>query len=139
MPAMPSARVDSSVELRLVVPGADAVSLPVTLRYSAKDPYAVQALFAGDDVAVEWVFGRDLLVDSLDRPSGEGDVQVWPAVRGGARLVMISLSSPDGQAVLEGDAADIEAFLSRTLAMVPAGSESTLLDLDGEIAALLAA
>ena len=46
---------------------------------------------------------------------------------------------PDGQAVLEGDAADIEAFLARTLAIVPAGSESLLLDLDGEIEALLAA
>src|SRR5918912_1490995 len=108
----PHVDVEASVQLRLVVADADAVPLPVSLRYSATDPYAVRAVFSGDGMEVEWVFARDLL--------------------------MISLTSPDGQAVLEATAGDVRDFLDRTAAVVPDGEESAHLDLDAALARLLA-
>src|SRR3954470_23236085 len=134
----PHVDVEASVQLRLVVADADAVPLPVSLRYSASDPYAVRAVFSGDGMEVEWVFARDLLRSGLTSPVGEGDVHVWPSWGTGPELLMISLPSPDGQAVLEAGAQDVRAFLDRTTAVVREGDESEHLDLDAALARLLA-
>jgi len=134
----PRVDVESSVQLRLVVADADAVPLPVSLRYSAADPYAVRAVFSGDGMEVEWVFARDLLRTGLASPVGDGDVHVWPSWGTGRELLMISLTSPDGQAVLEASATDVRSFLDRTAAVVPDGDESAHLDLDAALARLLA-
>lgn len=128
--------VDTEVELRLVVPDAGTVPLRVALRYGVDDPFAVTASFAGDGMTIEWVFARDLLIGGLERPCGEGDVHVWPSWGSGRDLVLISLTSPDGQAVLEGDADVLRAFLARTLELVPAGGESAYVNVDAELAAL---
>lgn len=133
----PQADVEASVQLRLVVADADAVPLPVSLRYSANDPYAVRAVFSGDGMEVEWVFARDLLRTGLTTPIGDGDVHVWPSWGTGRELLMISLTSPDGQAVLEAAAADVRSFLDRTAVVVPDGDESSHLDLDTTLARLL--
>ena len=134
----PHVDVEASVQLRLVVADADAVPLPVSLRYAATDPYAVRAVFSGDGMEVEWVFARDLLRTGLTKPVGEGDVHVWPSWGTGRELLMISLTSPDGQAVLEAGAQDVRGFLDRTTAVVPDGEESSHLDLDAALARLLA-
>jgi sporulation and cell division protein SsgA len=134
----PQVDVEASVQLRLVVADADAVPLPVSLRYSAADPYAVRAVFSGDGMEVEWVFARDLLRTGLATPIGDGDVHVWPSWGTGRELVMISLTSPDGQAVLEASADDVRTFLDRTAAVVPDGEESLYLDLDAAVTRLLA-
>lgn len=128
--------VDAEVELRLVVPDAGTVPLRVALRYGIDDPFAVTAAFAGDGMTIEWVFARDLLLNGLEQPSGEGDVHVWPSWGSGRDLVLLSLSSPDGQAVLEADAADLRSFLDRTTALVPLGGESRHVDVDAELASL---
>ncbi|MFI7588833.1 SsgA family sporulation/cell division regulator [Spongisporangium articulatum] len=133
----PQVDVEASVQLRLVVADADAVPLPVSLRYSAADPYAVRAVFSGDGMEVEWVFARDLLRTGLVTPIGDGDVHVWPSWGTGRELVMISLTSPDGQAVLEAAADDVRTFLDRTALVVPDGEESLYLDLDAAVARLL--
>lgn len=138
MSPTPHADVDAAVELRLVVPDADAVSLPVDLRYSITDPFAVTVAFSGDDVTVEWVFARELLLTGLEHPCGDGDVHVWPSWRAGQDLVLIALSSPDGRAVLEADAADLRSFLDATIQLVRPGTETDHVDLDAAIAALLA-
>ena len=134
----PQVDVEASVQLRLVVADADAVPLPVSLRYSAADPYAVRAVFSGDGMEVEWVFARDLLRTGLASPIGDGDVHVWPSWGTGRELVMISLTSPDGQAVLEAAADDVRTFLDRTAAVVPDGEEGLYLDLDAAVVRLLA-
>ncbi len=134
----PHVDVEASVQLRLVVADADAVPLPVSLRYSAADPYAVRAVFSGDGMEVEWVFARDLLRRGLSAPIGDGDDHVWPSWGTGRELLMISLTSPDGQAVLEAGAEDVRVFLDRTAAVVPDGEESLYLDLDAAVARLLA-
>jgi len=133
----PHMDVEAAVQLRLVVADADAVPLPVNLRYSATDPYAVRAVFSGDGMEVEWVFARDLLRQGLSNPTGDGDVHVWPSWGTGRELLMISLTSPDGQAVLEASADDVRSFLDRTTAVVPDGQESDFLDLDAALSRLL--
>ena len=50
----------------------------------------------------------------------------------------VALSSPSGQALLEADRMLISTFLEATFSLVPAGTESDLLDLDGELMLLLA-
>jgi hypothetical protein len=134
----PHMDVEAAVQLRLVVAEADAVPLPVSLRYSAADPYAVRAVFSGDGMEVEWVFARELLRNGLTHPVGDGDVHVWPSWGTGRELLMISLSSPDGQAVLEAGAEDVRSFLDRTTVVVPDGKESGYLDLEAALARLLA-
>jgi hypothetical protein len=132
----PHVDVEASVQLRLVVADTDAVPLPVSLRYSAADPYAVRAVFSGDGMEVEWVFARELLRSGLSAPVGDGDVHVWPSWGTGRELLMISLTSPDGQAVLEASAEDVRAFLDRTTAVVSDGDESKYLDLDAALTRL---
>ncbi|NLT56607.1 MAG: SsgA family sporulation/cell division regulator [Actinomycetales bacterium] len=134
----PHMDVEAAVQLRLVVADADAVPLPVSLRYSSADPYAVRAVFSGDGMEVEWVFARELLRTGLTCPVGDGDVHVWPSWGTGRELLMISLSSPDGQAVLEAGAEDVRSFLDRTTLVVPDGEESGYLDMDAALARLLA-
>ncbi len=136
MTARPTA-IAAEVELRLVMPHTAKVPVAVDLGYDVEDPFAVTAAFRGDEGTVEWVFARDLLHDGLDRPSGEGDVQVWPGVEDGREVVLVSLNSPDGHAVLEADACDLRSFLTRTLDLVPAGSEGSYLHVEDELASLL--
>lgn len=126
--------VKVSAQTYLVV---DDVScpLPVSLRYSASDPYAVHMIFTGDVDDIEWMFSRDLLRTGLSTPTGDGDVHVWPSWGTGRELLMISLTSPDGQAVLQLDADDVRLFLDRTAAVVPYGEESV--DMESELAILL--
>ena len=128
--------VDVEVTLRLVVADAGPVPLQVSLRYSAQDPYAVRAVFRGGDAAVEWVFARDLLVTGLREASGLGDVHVWPSRGPEGDIVVISLSSPDGRAVLHADADDMRRFVARTVRVVAPGTEEMHLDLDDVIARL---
>jgi hypothetical protein len=133
----PHVDVESTIKLRLIeFSDTDAVPLSVSLRYSAADPYAVSAVFNCDGMAVEWVFARDLLRDGLSAPIGDGDVRVWPSWGIGRKLVMISLTSPDGQAVLEANVKDVRDFLKRTIAVVPEGGETAHLDVDAALARL---
>ncbi|ROP26603.1 SsgA family sporulation/cell division regulator [Pseudokineococcus lusitanus] len=134
--------VEVPVDLRLVSPEGDAVALPVTLRYTSDDPFAVTVAFgtgadAGADV--QWVFARELLLAGLDAASGDGDVRVWPAADGRPDTTCVALSSPDGRALLEASTSDLRAFVVRTLAVVPRGGESRCMDLDAEIGHLLTA
>ena len=89
--------------------------------------------------AISWVIARDLLHDGLLAEAGVGDVRVWPQAwhDGDPEMVLIELRSPDGQATLAIDAADLDAFLRRTLDAVPRGCESAYLDLDAVIDRLL--
>ncbi len=53
--------------------------IPVELRYETCDPYAVRLTFhLPGDAPVTWAFGRELLIDGVGRPCGDGDVQIAP-------------------------------------------------------------
>jgi hypothetical protein len=133
--------VVDEVALRLVVPGDDGVLLRATLRYDARDPFAVEATFRAGEESVSWVLGRDVLSGGLNAETGVGDVRVWPAACADGDpddMIMIELRSPDGQAQLAVDSADLDAFLLRTFEIVPQGREGEWLDIDGVVARLLA-
>ncbi len=130
--------VEVQITLNLVIPDSGPVPLQAVLRYSAADPYAVRAAFRGSDTTVEWVFARELLLNGMSEATGVGDVHVWPTREGSHDLILISLSSPDGRAVLQADAADLRRFLHATIAVVAVGKEEVHLDLDQVIARLSA-
>jgi hypothetical protein len=63
---------------------------------------------------------------------------VWPTKVGGRGVVLMALSSPDGDALLEAPAEQLTAWLERTLRAVPPGSEAGRLGIDAGLAELLA-
>ena len=133
----PASFVSSSVELHLVTAG-NPVPVTARLAYDPSDPFAVGVSMRTDGgPTVQWVMSRDLLAAGLEAPAGDGDVGVWPSTNRGADVVCVSLSSPDGQALLFGRRADIGEFLDRTFAEVPAGTESDFIDLDALVEHLL--
>lgn len=110
---------------------------PVVTRwsYSAYDPFAVSlAVRTRHDRWVEWLIGRELVMDALEEPVGEGDVRMRPLEVQGYDIVEIEIRSHDGRAVLEVDRDLLRSFVDATLEMVPAGTEADRMDLDGEIA-----
>ncbi len=54
-------------------------------------------------------------------------------------MVLMALSSPDGDALLEAPSSQVSAWLERTLRVVPPGTEAERLGLDDALAALLSA
>lgn len=116
--------------------GGDAVT-PVTTRwtYESTEPYAITVAFATERGRwIEWVFARDLLLDGLTEPSGEGDLRVAPDED--PDLVALEIHAPGGSAAFTLDRHDTEEFLARTLELVPAGTESTHFDIDRLLADL---
>lgn len=131
--------VTRTLTLELIDATGAATPLSAELCYDKSDPYAVAARFsAGDDVSVRWVFARDLLAEGLYEPTGDGDVHVWPCLDAhGRAVVIIELSSPDGEALLQASTAEVCEFLLRAEAVVPKGTEAEHLDVDGLLARLL--
>ncbi|MFG3657241.1 SsgA family sporulation/cell division regulator [Streptomyces sp. NPDC047706] len=131
--------VERELELRLVLSPERGIPVPARLAYRTDDPYAVHICFhVGSEHPVSWTFARDLLVEGVFRPCGHGDVRVWPAKVNGRGAVLMALTSPDGDALLEAPAAQVSAWLERTLRVVPPGSEGEQLGLDDGLAQLLA-
>jgi hypothetical protein len=124
--------------LELVDPSGAVAPLETELSYDPADPLAVSAIFSTVAGRVRWTFGRDLLIEGLLEPVGDGDVHVWPCVdNDGNSVVIIELCSPDGEALVQGRTADITAFVERMTRSVAPGAESALLDVDAAIAAIL--
>jgi len=108
--------------------------IPVELRYESCDPYAVRLTFhLPGDAPVTWAFGRELLIDGVGRPCGEGDVRVSPADREVLGEVLIRLQVGGDQAVFRSSAAPLVAFLDRTDKLVPLGQEGAFADFDAHL------
>ncbi|MCB5167266.1 SsgA family sporulation/cell division regulator [Streptomyces bambusae] len=136
---MPHTVVERELELKLVLSPERSIPVPARLVYRADDPYAVHVVFhVGSNMPVNWTFARELLVEGVFRPSGHGDVRIWPTKVDGRSVICMALSSPDGDALLEAPSASVSAWLERTLRVVPPGTESDRLGLDAALAALLA-
>ena len=130
--------LSQSILLACVDPWGRVVEVPTTLGYRADDPYAVALVFHSASGDVEWVVSRTLLLQGLAAPTGEGDVRVYPSIDEDARVVAIlDFCSPDGRLIAQADSLSLQSFLARTFELVPVGTESGRLDLDGLIAALL--
>ena len=131
--------VERELELKLVLSPERRIPVPARLGYLTDDPYAVHVTFHIDtEHPVYWTFARDLLVEGVFRPCGQGDVRVWPTKTEGRSVVLMALSSPDGDALLEAPAAPPAASAPARPTPPPPGTEGEQLGLDDELAQLLA-
>ena len=134
------ALVSQVLLLEHIDPSGAVAPLETELTYDPADPLAVSATFSTVAGRVRWTFGRDLLIEGLVEPDGDGDVHVWPCVdNDGNSVVIIELCSPDGEALVQGRTADIAGFVELMTRSVAHGAESTLVDVDSAIAAIFAA
>ncbi|MFF9377720.1 SsgA family sporulation/cell division regulator [Streptomyces griseoluteus] len=131
--------VERELELRLILSPERSIPVPARLAYRSDDPYAVHITFhVNSDSPVDWTFARELLVEGVFRPCGHGDVRVWPTKVNGRSVVLMALSSPDGDALLEAPTPQVSAWLERTLRAVPPGAEAAQLGIDDALDQLLA-
>ncbi|ONK13966.1 SsgA family sporulation/cell division regulator [Streptomyces sp. MP131-18] len=130
--------IERELDLKLVLSPERGIPVPARLLYRTDDPYAVHVTFhIGSDVPVYWTFARELLVEGVCRPAGQGDVRVWPTRAQGHAVLCLALRSPDGEALLHAPAPAVAAWLERTLRLVPPGTEPALMNVsDGELCAL---
>jgi Streptomyces sporulation and cell division protein, SsgA len=130
--------VSRNLALELIDAGGAASRLEGELEYDATDPFAVTAVFRAGVTPIRWVFARDLLAEGMFAPVGEGDVHVWPCLDAAGRAVVIlELTSPHGEALLQAASADVSDFLLRTFELVPRGAEDMGLDLEHTVLRLL--
>ncbi|MER7776987.1 SsgA family sporulation/cell division regulator [Streptomyces sp. NPDC096191] len=123
--------VQAEVMMRFLVSEELSFRIPVELRYATCDPYAVRLTFhLPGDAPVTWAFGRELLVDGVGRPSGDGDVRIAPVEPEPLAEVLIRLQVGGDQALFRSSAAPLVAFLDRTDKLVPLGQEGALEDFD---------
>ena len=125
--------------MRLEFVDTEGLSTPLDaeFEYDPADPYAVSVLFTDEPVPVRWTFARELLIEGFYEPTGDGDVHVWPCLSPeGAAVVILELSSPSGEVLVQVSSRALSAFIHQMVAMVPAGSEAQHVDLDAEIAQL---
>lgn len=126
------------VDLEFVDQAGETARIDADLVFDAADPYAVTMVFRTATEDIAWTFGRELLVEGLYEPTGDGDVHVWPCLSSsGTAVVILELCSPDGEVLVQSESRVISDFVARTLMAVPDGRESSMLDLDAELSALL--
>ena len=113
------------------------VDVPTTLSYRREDPYALTLAFHANGGDVTWIVSRTLVLQGLATPVGDGDVRVRPGRGGVQPTAILEFTSPDGSLVARARTQELQAFLARTFAVVPVGSESAHVDIDGLLTALL--
>jgi hypothetical protein len=102
--------------------------------YRSDDPFAVMMSIARPSGRwIDWLMGRDLVVDGMDGPAGIGDVQLTPFTDDEFDVLEVKIGDDEGFASLEFDRDLIERFLDATYDIVALGTESTLIDVEAEI------
>lgn len=131
--------ITESVELEFVDPQGESTALEADLVFDPADPFAVTMVFRTGVQEVRWTFGRELLVEGLYEPTGDGDVHVWPCLSSdGSAVVIVELCSPDGELLVQAGSRAVNTFVGKMLASVPDGQESAFVDFDSELAHLFA-
>ena len=131
--------VRQALTLELIDSTGAVTPIDAELHYDPRDPYAVTTVFMTGSSQVRWTFGRDLLLEGLYEPSGDGDVHVWPCLDAdGHAVVIIELCSPDGEALVQARTGDLSTFVDRMSTAVAPGTESTHVNIDAAITAILA-
>lgn len=108
--------------------------------YDPSDPFAATLTLKASPRDVRWTFARDLLIDGLFEPAGEGDVVVFPFLdpETGSAVTVLELRSPDGTFMAQVAQQALQAFVRAMLDSVPLGAESDLVDLDRLVELLVA-
>jgi hypothetical protein len=132
--------VTEHVNLEFVSTEGESTSLEAELVYDPVDPFAVTTIFKTGTQEVSWTFGRDLLVEGLYEPVGDGDVHVWPCLSSqGTAVVIIELSSPEGELLVQAGSKDVNRFVAAMLTSVPVGEEVAHVDLDAMLGSIFGA
>ncbi|MFH8607167.1 SsgA family sporulation/cell division regulator [Streptomyces sp. NPDC018029] len=130
--------IEQAVEARLVAAAPRMPSIPATLHYDRRDPFAVRMSFPApatlEGVEVYWTFARELLVQGVERAVGDGDVRVRPY---GFDRTVVEFHAPEGTAIVHIRTGELRGFLRRTTALVPVGQEHRHVDLDQDLAELM--
>jgi hypothetical protein len=130
--------MSQAVAVELVGEAGHPSCLEAELQYNPDDPYAATVMFNLAHKQVRWTFSRDLVVDGLDEPTGDGDVRVRPSLDRDARAcVLVELTSPQGRALVQIPGKELRKFVQRMTMLVPSGEESQHIDIDAAVAALL--
>lgn len=115
--------------------GVADIPVPVTCKYDPEQPYEVNLTFHVAGGNNTWTFGRELLLDGLQRsrqaPAGEGDIKSFTE----DDKYYIDLKSPEGTALIFTELGVIDTFVGAMFTMVPAGEE--VIDLDKELRAFM--
>ena len=108
--------------------------------YDPSDPFAATLTLKASPRDVRWTFARDLLIDGVFEPAGEGDVVVFPFLdpETGSAVTVLGLRSPGGEFMAQVPKQDLQAFVRAMLDSVPLGAESDLIDLDRLVDLLVA-
>ena len=129
----------STTAVQLAETDTDAVvCLGATFQYDPADPLAVTMVVDSITGPVRWTFARDLILNGMFEPTGDGDVHVWPCLdTDGAAVVIVELESTGGGTLLQYPARAIHEFVAASLAAVPEGTEEH--DVDAWLEQLLEA
>jgi hypothetical protein len=127
----------STTAVQLVETEDDAlVCLDASFHYDPADAFAVTMVVDSIAGPVRWTFARELILNGMFEPTGDGDVHVWPCLdTRGAAVVIVELETPEGGTLLQFPARPIHEFVASSLAAVPEGAEQ--LDVDGWLVQLL--
>ncbi|MFF6906752.1 SsgA family sporulation/cell division regulator [Streptomyces sp. NPDC012389] len=133
-----SSVIEQSVQARMVASAPRMETLPATLSYDRKDPFAVRMAFPApatlEGTEVSWEFSRELLTAGVDTPTGEGDVRVRPF---GYERTVLEFHAAEGIAMVHVRTAELRHFLERAQELVPVGDEYRYLELDRNLTDLL--
>ncbi|MYX17804.1 SsgA family sporulation/cell division regulator [Streptomyces sp. SID8374] len=133
-----SSVIEQSVQARMVASAPRMETLPATLSYDRKDPFAVRMAFPApatlEGTEVSWEFSRELLTAGVDTPTGEGDVRVRPF---GYERTVLEFHAAEGIAMVHVRTAELRHFLERAQELVPVGDEYRYLELDRSLTDLL--
>ncbi|WP_328537855.1 SsgA family sporulation/cell division regulator [Streptomyces sp. NBC_00344] len=126
--------VQAEVMMSFLVSEELSFRIPVELRYDVTDPFAIRMTFhLPGDAPVTWTFSRELLLDGINAPTGEGDVHISPSEPSGLCDTHIRLQVGVDCALFRAGSAPLIAFLDRTDKLVPLGEECSLGDFDGSL------
>ncbi|WP_441245889.1 SsgA family sporulation/cell division regulator [Kitasatospora sp. McL0602] len=120
---------DSGVRARLAMELEGGPGLSYQLRadveYRTADPLVLGLTFhLPGDTPVTWTVSRELLLDGLSAPAGEGDVRVRPHPDSPDHA-QLQLHAPGGSAHLSVTRGALHEVLLRTDLLVPFGEEFT--------------
>ena len=133
-----SPAISQELTFHCLDPRGRALTLVASLSYDPRDPFAVLITFPAPGGGVRWMVCRTTLLRGLTDPAGQGDLHLWPSVdEDGRAVVVLEFRSPNGHLVAQAHSHEVYHFLTRTLALVPAGTESAHMDLDALVADLL--
>ncbi|WP_406499339.1 SsgA family sporulation/cell division regulator [Streptomyces sp. NBC_00846] len=129
--------IEQSVQARMVASAPRMETLPATLMYDRRDPFAVRMAFPAtatlEGTDVSWEFSRELLAAGVDEAAGVGDVRIRPF---GYDRTVLEFHAAEGIAMVHVRTAELRRFLARAQALVPAGEEHRFLDLDRSLTEL---